>query len=68
MHRKYGIRGKLPSGDPMRAAHLLGDNWEWTRWYPSAAERARAYDELARHFNYYRAGDKPSVTLKKIEE
>lgn len=68
MQKKYGIRGKLPSGDPLRAAHLLGDNWEWTRWYATAAERDAAYDELSRPFNYYRTGDKPSVTLRKIED
>jgi hypothetical protein len=52
----------------MRAAHLLGENWEWTRWYDSAAARDEAYAGLARQFTYYRTGDRPSVVLAKIEQ
>lgn len=66
--KRYGIRGQLPPGDPMRAAHLLGENWEWTRWYDSAAARDEAYAGLARQFTYYRTGDRPSVVLTKIEQ
>lgn len=65
--KQYGIRGRLPPGDPMRAAHLLGEDWEWTRWYPSEAERDAAYAQMSGQFAYYRRGDRPSLLLTKIE-
>ena len=36
---KYGLRMTLPEGDPMRAAHLLGDNWQTTRWFETEEQR-----------------------------
>lgn len=63
----FGIRGRLPPGDPMRAPHLLGDQWEWTRWFPSEADRDAALTEMAGQFTYYRRGDRPSLVLSKIE-
>ncbi len=51
----------------MRAAHLLGENWEWTRWYDSVGVRDEVYEELTRQFTYYRTGDRPSVVLTKLE-
>jgi hypothetical protein len=65
--KEYGIRGRLPPGDPMGAAHLLGEDWEWTRWYASEAERDGALAEMLEQFQYYRRGDRPSQTLSKIE-
>lgn len=66
--KRYGIRGVLPEGDPMRAPHLLGDNWEFTRWYDSRAARDAAYKSYQRQFTFYRRGDKPSLALEKIED
>lgn len=65
--KQFGIRGRLPPGDPMRAAHLLGEDWEWTRWYASEAERDAAYAEMSGQFTYYRRGDRPSLLLTRIE-
>ena len=64
---EYGIRITLPKGDPMRAAHLLGDRFEYHRWYPTAAERDRALAEMARKSPYYRRADYPSQVLEKVE-
>ena len=64
---KYGIRGKLPEGDPMSAPHLLGEGWQWTRWYDSKEKRDEVYEEMMQPFLYYRKGDKPSQILEKIE-
>lgn len=66
--KKYGIRGQLPPGDPMRAPHLLGDEWGWTRWYDTAQARDEAYSRMAEQFKYYRLGDRPSVVLSKLEQ
>jgi hypothetical protein len=66
--KKFGIRGRLPPGDPMRAEHLLGDNWEWTRWYEDEVMRDAALVELNNPFTYYRRGDRPSLVLSKIEQ
>ena len=65
--KQFGIRGRLPPGDPMRAPHLLGDDWEWTRWYASERERDEEYVQLNAPFVYYRRGDRPSLLLTKIE-
>ena len=65
--KRYGIRGRLPAGDPMRAAHLLGEDWEWTRWYESEAERDAAFADMHEQFRYYRRGDQASQVLSKIE-
>lgn len=65
--KKYGIRGKLPEGDPMRMPHLLGDDWQWERWYPDRTERDAAYENMQAHFTYYRMGDWPSQVLEKVE-
>lgn len=65
--KRYGIRVGLPPGDPMRLAHLLGEDWEGLRWYGSAEERDRAYEQMQRQPAYYRSGDSPSQILTKIE-
>lgn len=66
-NKRYGIHMSLPPGDPMRATHLLGDDWETVRWYDSAAERDRALEDLRRKHPYYRIGDHPSLILRKVE-
>lgn len=66
--KRYGISGHLPPGDPMCAPHLLGDQWEWIRWYASETERDAALREMTRPFAYYRRGDRPSQLLTAIEQ
>ncbi len=65
--KRYGIRGTLPEGDPLRLVHLLGPDWEWYKWYDTEAERNKALAELQEQFAYYRKGDMPSQVLVKVE-
>ena len=67
MKKKYGIRITLPEGDPMRAPHLLGPDWESFRWFATREERDRAFEEMQEHLEYYRNGDEPSQVLEKVE-
>ena len=62
--RNYGIRVSLPVGDTLRK--VLGDDWERVLWFPSAAERDEAYDEMAIRHGYYRDTDNPTQVLEKI--
>lgn len=54
--------------NPMRLAHLLGADWETTKWFDSEAERDRVFDEMRRRIPYYRVGDEPAQVLSKIAE
>jgi len=65
--KPYGISVKLPENDPMSAPHLLGDNWEGTRWYTSAEERDVAFESMQNHPRFYRIGDTPSIQLEKVD-
>lgn len=58
---------RLPPGDPMRAPHLLGPDWEGQRWYATVAERDAALAQLEREHLYSRRGDRESVTLEPVE-
>ena len=62
--RPFGIRVTLPPGDTLR--NILGDNWEKLHWYPTEAERDRAFDEMAARHGYYRKTDTPTQVLEKI--
>jgi hypothetical protein len=62
--RHYGIRVTLPPGDTLR--RILGDDWERLHWYPSEAERDRAYEKMAARHGYYRKTDTPTQVLEKI--
>ena len=62
--RRWGIRVSLPPGDTLR--NLLGDDWERLHWYPSEAERDRAYEQMAERHGYYRQTDSPTQILEKI--
>ncbi len=62
--RRYGIRVTLPPGDTLR--NVLGDDWERLHWYPSEAERDRAFDSMATRHGYYRTTDSPTQILEKI--
>ncbi len=65
--KRFGIRMTLPPGDPMRAAHLLGDDWETYKWFATPAERDQAIAELRTKHPYYRVGDYPSLVLAPVE-
>lgn len=65
--KRYGIRITMPSDDPFRAAHLLGESWEGHRWFDSERERDRIFEEMTLLPPYYRDGDSPNQVLEKIE-
>ena len=65
--KKYGIKITLPEGDPMRAEHLLGPDWEGFRWYDNADERDDAFRDMNEQLLWYRRGDRPSQIVEKIE-
>lgn len=65
--KRHGIEMTLPPGDPMRAAHLLGDDWKAFRWYDTEAEREAAWDSLHREGIYYRRGEVQSLSLKRVD-
>ena len=62
--RPCGIRVSLPPGDAM--SKILGDDWEPLHWYPTEAERDRAFDNMATRHGYYRKTDSPTQILEKI--
>jgi hypothetical protein len=65
--KRHGIRMTLPADDPMRAPHLLGPDWEASRWYDTVAERDAAFDSLQREGIYYRRGDLQSLVLERTD-
>ncbi|OED35564.1 hypothetical protein AB833_29730 [Chromatiales bacterium (ex Bugula neritina AB1)] len=65
--KKFGIKVSLPNGDTMSAAHLLGDEWESTRWFADEKLRDEALAEMKQQPPYYRKGDTPTVVYEKIE-
>lgn len=62
--RRYGIRVTLPANDTLTG--LLGDDWEKLHWYPSEAERDKAFENMAERHGYYRETDSPTQILEKI--
>ncbi len=64
--RRYGIRVTLPDGDTLR--NLLGDDWERLHWFPTEAERDRAFDNMAQRHGYYRDTDSPTQVLEKLDK
>lgn len=62
---RFGIRVSLPADDTLR--NVLGDDWERMHWYRTAAERDRAYEEMAVRHGYYRNTDNPTQVLEKVE-
>lgn len=63
----FGIRVELPAGDPLAAPHLLGQDWQGTRWYATERERDAAYESMLRQPGNYRRGDHPSIVVTRIE-
>jgi hypothetical protein len=66
--KRYGIRITLTEDNPMRRAHLLGDDWETFHWFSSAEERDEAYADMTRHLPNYRKGDTVGQVFEKIEQ
>jgi len=66
-NKKFGIRITLTQENPMRAAHLLGDNWESVRWYDSVKARDEAFEDVTRHMPNYRRGDHTAQVVERIE-
>ncbi len=65
--KRFGIRITLPEGDPMRAAHLLGADWESYKWYDTAPARDAALEAMHARLAYYRRGDTISQKLEKVD-
>lgn len=65
--RRWGIEVLLPAGDPMSAPHLLGEDWQSTRWYLTEMERDAALADMQDQPAWYRKGDVPSVRLSRID-
>ena len=61
----FGVRVRLRSGDPF--ARLVGNDWQKTHWYATAADRDRALLDMAREHEYSRIGDRPSLVFEKTE-
>lgn len=66
--KRYGIRITLPPGDPLRAAHLLGENWEAFRWFETQKARDNVLTDMQSQLAYNRRGDSPTQILEKIDE
>ncbi len=64
--RRFGIRVTLPENDTLR--NLLGDDWERLHWYPTEAERDRAFEKMAIRHGYYRSTDSPTQVLEKLDK
>jgi hypothetical protein len=64
--KRFGILVEMPENDPLRAPHLLGDDWSRTRWYDTEAARDSALEEMLTQPPYYRKGDTPSIRLTKV--
>ncbi|WP_290651858.1 hypothetical protein [Aquisalimonas sp.] len=65
--KRFGIRLSLPEGDPRRAAHLLGPDWEAYRWYATVQERDQALADMTGQHPYYPRGERPSVRCEPVE-
>lgn len=65
--KKYGIRITLTDDNPMRAAHLLGTDWEAFRWYEDPETRDRAMESIGARLPNYRPGDAPSQIVEAVE-
>lgn len=62
--RPWGIRVSLPDDDPF--VRLVGRAWEKFHWYPTEAERDRAFGNMTRRHPYYRIGDEPNLIYEKV--
>jgi hypothetical protein len=62
--RTFGIRLSLPDNDPMRT--VLGEDWHEFLWFATEAARDAKIRQLTGPFDYYRAGDRPSFRIEKV--
>ncbi len=67
MEKKYGIRITLPESSTLLKNHLLGENWEYFRWYSTPEERDAAYEDMLQQPANYRQGDTIQQILNKVE-
>lgn len=67
MKKKYGVKITMPADDPMRAPHLLGEDWSSERWFETAVERDSWIEEQRHEHLYSRRGDVVSQLYEKIE-
>lgn len=67
MEKRFGLRFTLPEGDPMRAPHLLGPDWQMERWFDTARERDAIMAGYQEQFDYYRLGDRPSLVIEPLD-
>lgn len=65
--KPYGVKIELPENDPFRVPHLLGDDWEGTRWFATATERDSAMAAIIKQPGNYRKGDKPSILVTPVQ-
>lgn len=65
--KKYGIRITLTEDNPMRAPHLLGEDWEAYRWYDDPQTRDRAMEAMRSRLPNYRLGDAASQIVEPVE-
>jgi len=65
--KKFGIRITLTAENPMRASHLLGEDWESFRWYDTPEARDEAYEDITRHMPNYRQGDHQAQIATKVD-
>ena len=62
---RYGIRVSLTTSDPFR--RLVPEKWEKIHWYPDAATRDRALQDMSSRHRYSRMGDAPTTRYEAIE-
>ena len=67
MEKRFGIRIEMMPTHTLRAAHLLGQDWDSMRWYASEQERDHALADLQRGITYYRNGDAPNLVWSKVD-
>jgi hypothetical protein len=63
--RPFGIRVRLPKGDPFR--NLLGDDWQREHWFATRPERERALEEMSSRYVYFRPGDEPTLDFERLD-
>jgi hypothetical protein len=63
--RPFGIRVRLPDGDPFR--NLLGDDWQREHWFATRAERDRVLEEMSSRYVYFRPGDQPTLDFECLD-
>lgn len=52
----------------MRAAHLLGENWESFRWFETQLARDNVFADMQSQLAYNRRGDTATQILEKLDQ